>query len=415
MPESKISKLTHRNEMNPDTVISADTEKRWNHMEYMEEMEQISSDIKDSVIKARSLYEPESYTHSDVRMALANTERTPYDLAALLSPAADSYLEEMAAAAKLETRKHFGNSVYLFTPLYISNYCENNCVYCGFHYQNKIHRMCLSMTQIEEEMAAIAETGLEEILILVGESKKMSDIAYLGEACKIANRYFKTVCLEVYPMNTEEYAYLHSCGADYVTVFQETYDSDKYETLHLRGPKRVFPYRMEAQERALMGGMRGVAFGALLGLSDFRKDAYATAMHAYYIQRKYPYAELSFSCPRLCPAPGEVYLGETHVSERQLLQIILAYRLFMPYAGITVSTRENKNFRDHVSQIAVTKISAGVSTGIGEHSHQKENTGDEQFEIADPRSVDEIYHSLLEHHMQPVMNDYINTEQESSI
>ena len=146
-------------------------------------------------------------------------------------------------------------------------------------------------------MAEIAKSGLQEILILTGESRKMSDVEYIGEACKIARKYFKVIGLEVYPMNSEEYAYLHECGADYVTVFQETYNSDKYETLHLAGHKRIFPYRMEAQERAIRGGMRGVGFAALLGLDDFRKDAFATGMHAYLLQRKYPHAEIAFSCP----------------------------------------------------------------------------------------------------------------------
>src|SRR5699024_6713779 len=208
------------------------------------------------------------------------------DYKALLSPAALPFLEEMAARAQDETRRHFGNRVYRFTPLYISNYCENYCIYCGFNCHNKIKRAKLDQAGIEKEMEAIAKTGPEEILILTGESRKASDVKYIGEACKTARKYFKMVGLEVYPLNSDEYRYLHECGADYVTVFQETYNSDKYETLHLAGHKRVFPYRFNAQERALMGGMRGVAFAALLGLADFRKDAFATGMHAYLLQKK---------------------------------------------------------------------------------------------------------------------------------
>ena len=250
-------------------------------MEYQEGMEQISSDIFGKVMAARGSYQPKEYTKQDVERALQAENRTPEDFAALLSPAAEPFLEEMARTAKADTEKHFGNSVYLFTPIYISNYCENHCVYCGFHCHNRIHRMKLGREEIEKEMAAIAETGLEEILILTGESHIQSDVAYIGEACKIAQRYFKMVGLEVYPMNTEDYRYLRECGADYVTVFQETYDSGRYGELHLAGQKRVFPYRFHAQERALRGGMRGVAFAALLGLSDFRKDAFATGMHAF--------------------------------------------------------------------------------------------------------------------------------------
>ena len=228
----------------------------------------------------------------------------------------------MAQKARMEKRRYFGDNVYLFTPIYISNYCENYCIYCGFNCHNKIRRAKLDMAGIEAEMAAIAKTGLEEILILTGESRKMSDVQYIGEACKIARKYFKMVGIEVYPMNVDEYAYLHQCGVDYVTVFQETYDDTRYEQLHLSGHKRIFPYRVEAQERALMGGMRGVAFAALLGLDDFRKDAFATGMHAWLLQRKYPHAEISFSCPRLRPIVNNDKINPKDVHERQLLQVM---------------------------------------------------------------------------------------------
>jgi 2-iminoacetate synthase len=227
------------------------------------------------------------YSAKDVKAALEHESCTIEDFKALLSPAAEPFLEQIAQKARLETGKHFGNTVYLFTPLYIANYCENYCVYCGFNCYNKINRMKLNYEQIEHEMKVIAESGMEEILILTGESRSMSSVEYIGEACKLARKYFRMVGLEIYPVNTDEYRYLHECGADYVTVFQETYDTDKYETLHLAGHKRVWPYRFDAQERALMGGMRGVAFSALLGLSDFRKDALATGLHAYFLQRKY--------------------------------------------------------------------------------------------------------------------------------
>ncbi|WP_251353270.1 2-iminoacetate synthase ThiH [Hominisplanchenecus murintestinalis] len=382
-------------------------ENRWNHMEYMEGMEVLESDVMTQVLAAMNQYDYEKYTAEDVRLALANDIRTPKDFGALLSPAAAPFLEEMAQLAQQETRKHFGNSVYMFTPIYISNYCENYCIYCGFNCRNKIQRAKLIYEEIEKEMEAIAATGLEEILILVGESRKQSDVEYLGEACKIARRYFKMVGLEVYPMNSDEYAYLHECGADYVTVFQETYDSDKYETLHLGGHKRVFPYRVNAQERALKGGMRGVGFGALLGLADFRKDAFATGIHAWLLQRKYPQAEIAFSCPRLRPIINNDKINPKDVHEAQLLQVITAYRLFMPFAGITISTRESARFRDNIVTIAATKISAGVSTGVGSHVEELEDKGDEQFEIDDSRGVAEIHQMLLERGMQPVMNDYV--------
>ena len=381
-------------------------EQRTNHMEYLPDMEQIDPTIKNQVIEARNNYNADEYTEADVKIALSHETKTPRDFGALLSPAALPFLEEIARQAKIETRKHFGNSVNMFTPLYISNYCENYCIYCGFNCHNKIHRAKLNAEEIEKEMKAIAKTGLQEILILTGESKKMSDVKYIGEACKIARKYFKVVGLEVYPMNSDEYKYIHECGADYVTVFQETYDSDKYETLHLAGHKRVFPYRLETQERALMGGMRGVGFAALLGLADFRKDAFATGMHAYLIQRKYPHAEIAFSCPRLRPIINNDKINPKDVHEPQLLQVICAYRLFMPFASITISTRECQRFRDNVVQIAATKISAGVDVGIGGHG-DNDKKGDEQFEISDGRNVKQVYDALVENGLQPVMSDYI--------
>jgi 2-iminoacetate synthase len=235
----------------------------------------------------------------------------------------------------------------------------------------------------------------------------MSDVEYIGEACKIARKYFKLVGLEVYPMNSDEYEYLRKCGADFVTVFQETYNSDKYETLHLEGHKRIFPYRINSQERALKGGMRGVGFAALLGLDDFRKDAFATGLHAYLLQRKYPHAEIAFSCPRLRPIINNDKINPKDVHEPQLLQVITAYRLFMPFASITISTRERAEFRNNVIGLAATKISAGVSTGIGSHSDDSEDRGDDQFEIADNRNVEEVYEAIKERGLQPVMNDYV--------
>ena len=275
--------------------------KKIDHMEYMDGMERLESDIMTRVIDQMEAYDYDSFTASDVKAALAKDILSPRDFQALLSPVAQSFLEEIAQRAQRETRAHFGNSIYMFTPLYIANYCENYCIYCGFNSHNKIKRSRLNFDQIEKEMKAIAETGLQEILILTGESRKHSDVKYIGEACRLASKYFSIVGLEVYPMNTDEYAHLNSCGADYVTVFQETYNSDKYETLHLAGHKRVFPYRLNAQERALRGGMRGVGFAALLGLDDFRKDAFATGYHAYLLQQKYPHAEIAISCPRLRP------------------------------------------------------------------------------------------------------------------
>ncbi len=397
-------KVKHRLEQDPSS--------RSNHMEYMPGMERIQSDIMEKVLYEMDHYDYNAYTEEDVRRALDSDRCSVEDFKALLSPAAAPFLEQMAAKAKIETGKHFGNTVYIFTPLYIANYCENYCIYCGFNCYNDIKRKKLSMDEIRQEMKVIADSGIEEILMLTGESRGMSDVKYIGEACKLAAEYFKNVGLEIYPVNSDEYRYLHECGADYITVFQETYDSDKYETLHLLGHKRIFPYRFEAQERALMGGMRGVGFSALLGLSDFRKDALATALHVFYLQRKYPYAEFSLSCPRLRPIINNDKITPQDVHEKELCQILCAYRIFLPFAGITVSSREQKHFRDGIVKIAATKVSAGVSTGIGDHEEKyqgkdSEDAGDEQFEISDSRSFDQMYQDIAAEGLQPVLNDYV--------
>ena len=390
-----------------DEIREHQKENRIDHMKYLPDMEDIGSKVMDRVIREMNAYDYSRYTEADVRRALAHDNRNLEDLGALLSPAALPLLEEIAQCAKKEKEKHFGNSVMMFTPLYIANYCENYCIYCGFNCHNRIRRAQLNPAEIEQEMAAIAKSGLQEILILTGESRSKSTVEYIGEACKIARKYFRVIGLEVYPMNSDEYAYLHECGVDYVTVFQETYNSDKYETLHLAGHKRIFPSRLNAQERALKGGMRGVGFAALLGLDDFRKDAYATAVHAWLLQKKYPHAEIAFSCPRLRPIINNDKINPMDVHEAQLLQVVCAYRLFMPFASITISTRECARVRDNLVNIAATKISAGVSTGIGEHVEDLEDKGDEQFEISDGRSVKEVYDDLEKLHLQPVMAEYV--------
>ena len=392
--------------------LEQDPSCRQNHMEYMEGMERMDSDVMERVLREVKAYDYTACTDADVRRALAHETCSVEDLKALLSPAARGHLEEMAARAKTETGKHFGNTVYLFTPLYLANYCENYCVYCGFNCYNDISRKKLTREEMKKEMEVIAASGIEEILLLTGESRSMSDVNYIGEACRLAAKYFRNVGLEIYPVNTEEYRYLHECGADYVTVFQETYDADRYEKLHLMGHKRVFPYRFEAQERAIRGGMRGVAFSALLGLADFRKDALASALHVYYLQRKYPHAEYSLSCPRLRPIIHNEKIDPLDVHERELCQILCAYRIFLPYVGITVSSRDQKHFRDGIVRIAATKVSAGVSTGIGDHESKYEGTeggdaGDEQFAISDDRSFGQMYGDMEKEGLQPVLNDYV--------
>lgn len=393
-------------------AVETDPSCRTDHMKYMPGMEILDSDIKDIVLKAMDEYDYDSYTAADVRRALSHENCSVEDFKALLSPAAAPFLEQMARKAERVTAEHFGNTVYIFTPLYIANYCQNYCVYCGFNCYNNIRRKKLNMEEIEHEMQVIAATGMEEILMLTGESRKYSDVEYIGEAVRIARKYFRNIGIEIYPVNTDEYRYLHECGVDYVTVFQETYNPEKYETLHLMGHKRVWPYRFDAQERALKAGMRGAGFSALLGLDDFRKDALATALHVYYLNRRYPHAELSLSCPRLRPIINNDKINPRDVGEKELCQVLCAYRLFLPFAGITVSSRESARFRNGITKICATKVSAGVSTGIGDHEEKysgKEDAdvGDEQFEINDGRSFRRMYEDMEHGGLQPVLNDYI--------
>ena len=385
-----------------------DQSKLIDHMKYLPGMEVIDSDMLDQVVAIHDSFNNDDFTEKDVRLALSKEHLDPRDFMALLSTAAAPFLEEMAQKAHLVTRLHFGNNITILTPIYFANYCDNYCIYCGFNSHNKIKRARLTDEELHRECKNIADTGIEEVIMLTGESPKMSDIKYIGNAVKIARQYFRVINMEIYPVNSEDYKYLHECGADYVTVFQETYNSDKYATLHLAGHKRIFPYRFYSQERAILGGMRGVGFAALLGLDDYQKDALATGMHAWLMQRKYPHAEISLSCPRLCPIINNDKINPKDVDERKLTQIICAYRLFMPYASIVVSSRESARYRNAIMKIAATKVSASVCVGIGGHlENDGSEMGDEQFEITDGRSFDQMYSDIKSMGLQPLTSEYI--------
>ena len=360
--------------------------------DYLPGMEQINSNI---LLKVQALlrdFSPENCSEEDVHAALACPALGIAEFSALLSSAAEPLLEDIARVAQATTRRWHGNSVGLYTPLYIANYCENHCIYCGFSCHQTIARTKLSMKELRERAEKIAATGLQEILVLTGESRSASSVEYIAEAIEVLRGYFAAIGIEIYPLNTNEYALLQQAGADYVSVYQETYDPVLYDTLHLRGPKRCYPYRFYAHERALLGGMRGVSFGALLGLGNWQRDIFAAGLHAYFTQRKHPQAEIAFSLPRMRPS--------SNVTKRQLLQAMLALRLFMPHAGIAISTRERPQLRDSAVRLAATKISAGVSTSV--HSES-----DPQFTIADPRSVTEIHAMLKNNGLQPVYLDYV--------
>lgn len=395
-------------------MIKAET---WDVMTYRDGMDQLDPTTLNTVLDAVKDYDPSSYTAADVEAALAHDECTLEDFKALLSPAAEPYLEQMAQKAQALTRARFGNSVSLFTPLYIANYCDNGCVYCGFNCGNQIKRGQLSREELIRELDTIAATGLQDILILTGESERMSSVEWIGEAIKLAAERFTTVGIEIYPTNIEGYKHLHECGADFVTVFQETYNPKKYAEVHLRGNKRSLPYRFYAQERALMGGFRGAGFGALLGLSeDFRKDAFATGLHIELTQQKFPEADLAISVPRIRPfvneenSDADEHINKDSVHETQLLQVMCAHRIYHPQISMTISTRERQGFRDSAVAICATKISAGVHTDVGGHNKADENETetDAQFDISDPRTVDQVHQALLENDLQPVYTDFIH-------
>lgn len=394
-------------------MIKAET---WDVMTYRDGMDELDPTTLNTVLAESQAYNPLAYTEEDVKRALASDECTVEDFKALLSPAAEPFIEEMAEKARAITRARFGNSVSLFTPLYIANYCDNGCVYCGFNCGNKIKRGALSTEELIRELDIIAATGLQDILILTGESERMSNVEWIGEAIKLAAERFSTVGIEIYPTNIDSYKYLHECGADFVTVFQETYNPEKYAEVHLRGNKRSLPYRFYAQERALMGGFRGAGFGALLGLiDDFRKDAFATGLHIELTQQKFPEADLAISVPRIRPFVNETEEADQHltdaVHETQLLQIMCAQRIFHPQLSMTISTRERQGFRDAAVDICATKISAGVHTDVGGHSEaatEETTETDAQFEINDNRTVDEVHESLIARGLQPVYTDFIH-------
>ncbi|MDR1397623.1 MAG: 2-iminoacetate synthase ThiH [Desulfarculales bacterium] len=358
----------------------------------------------DKVQKIMSGFDYAAVTPRRVEAALKREHRDCNDLGALLSPAAAVYLEDMAVLARDVSLRFFGRNVSLYTPLYIANYCVNRCLYCGYNHDNHIRRARLSPAEIAAEAAAIAATGLKDILLLTGESRIYSSPAYIGQAVEILNRYFPSVGLEIYPLRLEQYGRLHELGSDFISVYQETYDPALYDRVHLSGPKKNYSWRFGANERALAAGFRGASFGVLLGLGDFRRDVLACAAHALLVQEKYPQAEIGFSVPRIRPYPNREK-NETGIGEAQLLQIILSLRLFMPWAGISLSTRESAHFRDNCIGLGITRLSAGVSTGVGGHLGGEK--GDQQFHKADPRSAPEICRALVSRGYQPVFRDYI--------
>lgn len=356
---------------------------------------------------------------AEVRRVLAKNLIDENDFSLLLSPAAGEELEAMARRAKEETLRHFGRARQLFAPLYLGNYCTNQCVYCGFNAGKGIARKALDMEEVEREARALAATGLRRVLALTGDAPKRTGAGYIAESVSVLARYFPSVGIEVQALTGEEYAAVATAGADSMTMFQETYDPDLYARLHLSGPKRNFAFRLDAPHRAAEAGMRGITLGALLGLGDWRFDFYMMAMHGRWLQRKYPHLEVSFSMPRIRPRSegeqredagtdrGRHIFEPMFVDDRAFVQALTALRCFLPHAGITLSTRERAELRDNLLPLGVTKVSAGVCTGVGGYAEPEKKEKDVQFVIDDERSVSEMAEALEKLGYQPVFADWL--------
>ncbi len=326
------------------------------------------------------------------------------DLCALLSPAAADYLEEMASRAQDITLRHFGKSVELFTPLYLSNFCVNGCTYCGFSATNEIERGRLELNEVEREAESIASTGLRHVLLLTGESPAESPVEYIAGCIRRIRDLFDSISVEIYPVDEDGYRQLVDAGCDGLTIFQEVYDEALYAQYHPRGPKRDFRYRLDAPERGCRASLRTVNIGALLGLGSWRSESFLTGVHAAWLQRNYPGVSIGLSLPRMRPHAGS-FVPAHSVSDRELVQIMCAMRIFLPRVSITISTREREWMRDNCAGIGMTRMSAGVSTGVGGRTIAEKSSG--QFDISDARSVDEICAMLTQKGFQPVLKDWM--------
>lgn len=339
----------------------------------------------------------------DVIRVLSKDRLGPEDLLALLSPVAGTMLEDLARRAAEISLRHFGRAVQLFTPLYVSDFCTNRCVYCGFNAEQGSKRRQLSLEEVRVEAEHIAATGLRQILVLTGDARAKAPPDYLEQVLTVLREFFPSLLLEIYALTQEEYARMIAAGAEGLTIYQETYDQELYARLHPGGPKRDYAFRLDAPERACRAGMRWVGIGALYGLGDWRMDAFWAALHARRLQDRYPGAEIGLSLPRMRPHAG-AWQPEHPVSDRELTQILLAQRLYLPRASITLSTREAPRLRDNLLPLGVTRLSAGVSTSVG--GHGADQAGTPQFEVADDRSVGEIATMLRNKGFQPVFKDW---------
>lgn len=345
-------------------------------------------------------------TVADVDRAVAREDRTAADLAALLSPAAESRLESMAREAQRLTRWNFGLTIGLYVPLYISNVCNADCLYCGYAMGSgvELERRTLDASSIRLECEWLAERGFQNVLLLTGESRAAAPIDYIAEAITIAREYFAGVSIEMYAMDLDEYARLCAAGLEGVTLYMETYDRPLYASVHCAGEKRDYDDRLDAIERAGRAGVRRLSIGALLGLGDWRVDGFHTALHARYLQKTCWQSAVAVSFPRLRHVPDRFDVPCT-MSDKQLVQLMLAQRLFLPEAGMNLSTRESATLRDRLIPLGVTMMSAGSSTRPGGYATYGEETL-EQFKIEDGRTPAEVAAAIRAAGYEPVWKDF---------
>ncbi|MDO8747728.1 MAG: 2-iminoacetate synthase ThiH [Candidatus Omnitrophota bacterium] len=341
----------------------------------------------------------------DVERVLAKDSLSETDFLVLLSEEAFGCLEPLAQKAKRITVGNFGKVIQLYAPLYLSNYCENDCAYCGFKHSNPIARKRLSLTELRQEAEEIAKSGIRQILLLTGESRAQSPLSYIKECVSLLKQTFSMISIEIYPLSVDEYAQLIAAGVCGLTIYQETYDQRLYAQLHGQGPKSDYRFRLEAPQRAAQAGMRQINIGALLGLAEFRKEVFLAGLHAYWLERYYPDIELGISFPRIQPQVGS-FSPAYPLRDRDLTQAIVATRIFLPRAGITISTRETKELRDNLIGLGLTRLSAGSRTQVGGYALSDKTEG--QFEIADTSSVETIRQMVCRKGYQPVFSDWQN-------
>ncbi|MBT8340841.1 MAG: 2-iminoacetate synthase ThiH [Desulfatitalea sp.] len=340
----------------------------------------------------------------DVTAAMEKEKPGVLDFLTMLSPRAAEFLEPMARRAQQLTVQHFGRTIHLFIPLYISNYCSNQCVYCGFNCTHAITRRKLDLKEIEAEARAIAATGMQHLLLLTGESVEMTPIDYLEAAVSLLKSYFASVGVEMFPMQVDAYQRLRAAGADSLTLYQEVYDRQIYRRLHLAGRKTDYRFRLDAPERGAWAGFRAINIGPLIGLGEPRREVFFAGLHARYLDDHFLDTEVGLSLPRLNPAEGD-FRPEYRADDRTFVQLLLALRLFMPRAALTVSTRERADFRNHLIRLGITRLSAGSCTGVGGYARPVgEKTP--QFVVSDTRSVQQVAEAIAAQGYQPVYKDW---------